>query len=274
MTQQRRPAATGVQVTAGVLCDRTITPAANDGGGETLSASWTRRGDDPEAPHSVTGAVIGVPADTFGLLLVDDRIIVREALRVLLDQQPDLCVLAQAANMGDAASLGVRPDVIITELELPDADGQEVVRALRSSFKGAAILVLTLVTRPAKVEGVLAAGANGYVLKTASVEDLLRGIRAVARGETYLQPSLGVDLARRDPGRFGIDLGAARLSTREQSVLRLLALGHTNAEIADIVGVSRRTVESHRAHIHQKVGCQTRAELVRYAHASGLVDLG
>lgn len=273
MTQQRRPLFTRTRATADDPCDRKITPVAEGADGQSLAGSTQRRGDDRGGVVPAPGDVIEVTADPLGLLLVDDCIIVREALRVLLDQQPDLRVLAQAATMRDTAGLSFSPDVIITELELPDARGQEVVRALRSGFRGAAILVLTLVTRPAKVEGVLAAGANGYVLKTASVDDLLRGIRAVAHGETYLQPSLGVALARHDHGGVGADIGADPLSAREASVLRLVALGHTNTEIAGLVGVSRRTVESHRAHIHQKLGDQTRAELVRYAYANGLVDL-
>jgi two-component system, NarL family, response regulator NreC len=214
----------------------------------------------------------GVSACFCGLLLVDKHVIVREALAVLLGQRADLRVLAQASTLSDTVGLAVFPDVIVTELELPDASGEEVVRVLRSSFGRAAILILTQVTQPAKVERVLAAGADGYVLKTAEVEDLLAGINAVARGETYLQPSLGVEVARHDHGRDAGEAGALKLSPREESVLRLLALGHTNAEIARLVGVSRRTVESHRAHIHQKLGSQTRAELVRFAHTSGLLD--
>lgn len=214
----------------------------------------------------------GMSAHISGLLLVDNHVIVREALGALLGQHADLRVLAQASTLSDTVGLAVAPDVIITELELPDATGEEVVRVLRSSFGRAAILILTLVTQPAKVERVLAVGADGYVLKTARVEDLLAGIHAVARGETYLQPSLGVEVARHDHGRDAGEVGGVKLSAREESVLRLLALGHTNAEIARLVGVSRRTVESHRAHIHQKLGSQTRAELVRFAHASGLLD--
>ena len=128
---------------------------------------------------------------------------------------------------------------------------------------------LTAIGDPTEVQSVLAAGAQGYVLETAPTEELLAGIRAVAGGETYLQPSLGVELARlrqpRDP--------ALGLSAQEEQVLRLIALGHTNVEVARLCHVSLRTVESHRAHIQRKLDRRTRAELVEYARETGLIYL-
>ena len=214
----------------------------------------------------------GVSARISGLLLVDNHVIVREALGVLLGQHADLRVLAQASTLSDTVGLAVAPDVIITELELPDASGEEVVRVLRSSFGRASILILTLVTQPAKVERVLAVGADGYVLKTARVEDLLAGIRAVARGETYLQPSLGVEVARHDHGRDAGEAGGVKLSPGRRACSASWRWDTPTPRLPGWWGSAAAPWRSHRAHIHQKLGSQTRAELVRFAHTSGLLD--
>jgi two-component system response regulator NreC len=203
-------------------------------------------------------------------MLVDTRAIVREGLRSVIDQQPDLAVVAQAATVRDAASLGVTPHVIVTDIDLPDAKNREVISRLRGFFQQSSILVFTPVAHPAEVQSVLDAGANGYLLETAAADDLVGGIRAVARGQTFLQASLGADLARlhrpRDP--------ALALTAEEEQILRLLALGHTNTEVARLSNMSLRTAESHRAQIQRKLGRRTRAELVEYARETGLIELG
>jgi two-component system response regulator NreC len=193
---------------------------------------------------------------------------VRDALSALIDQQPDLVVVAHATSVGDAATHDLTPDVIVADLELPDAVLGEVVSGLHVYFPKSPILVLTHVDQPAKIQSVLAAGADGYVLKTATSEDLLTGIRVLAQGGSYLQSSLGIALARwlqprdTDPP----------LSAKEEQVLQLIALGHTNAAVARTLGVSLRTVESHRSRIQQKLGRLTRAELVQHARDTGLVE--
>jgi two-component system response regulator NreC len=203
------------------------------------------------------------------VMLVDHRNVVREGLCALIDQQPDLVVVAQAASVDDAGRLDVRPDVIVADIDLPDARPDDVISGLRALFPRSPILVLTLVSQPATVQSVLAAGADGYLLqKTAATTELLTGIRALAGGESFLQPSLGVELAHWYRTRDS----ALGLSTKEQEVLRLVALGHTHREVARHCGVSLRTVETHRARIHQKLGRRTRAELVRYAREVGLID--
>jgi DNA-binding NarL/FixJ family response regulator len=203
------------------------------------------------------------------VLLVDNHVLVREGLCALIDQQPDLAVVAQAASVNGSGSLALTPDVIVTDIDLPDAKHGDVISALRGDFPQSRILVLTLISDPAKVQSVLATGADGYLLKTATATDLLTGIRAVAAGEKYLQPSLGVEVARWRRTR-DTTLG---LSPKEQEVLRLLALGHTNAEVAGLCSVSVRTVETHRSRIVQKLGRRTRAELVQYARDLGLLGL-
>lgn len=203
------------------------------------------------------------------VMLVDPRTVMREGLCALIEQQPDIVVVAQAATVGHAAGLDVQPDVIVTDIDLPDAKHGDAVSGLRSHFPRSPILVLTSIGQPDKVKSVLAAGADGYLLKTASTADLLTGIRALARGSTYLQPSLGVQLARLNQPRDTV----VGLSPEEEQVLRLVALGHTNVEIARLCGVSLRTVETHRGRIHHKLGRRTRAELVQYAREVGLVEL-
>jgi len=203
-------------------------------------------------------------------MLVDTRAIVREGLRAVIDPQPDLVVVAEAATVHDAASIGVTPDVIVTDLDLPDAKHGDVISRLRGFFQESSILVFTPIAHPAEVQSVLDAGANGYLLETSPIDDLLAGIRAVAGGETYLQSSLGVDLARLHRPRDA----TLALTAQEEQILRLLALGHTNTEVARLCNMSLRTAESHRAQIQRKLGRRTRAELVEYARETGLIELG
>ena len=211
------------------------------------------------------------PSDpSIHVMLVDNRAVVREGLSSVIDQQSDLVVVAQAATVREAGSLDVVPHVIVTDIDLPDAKNSDVISALRAYFAHSSILVFTPIGHPTEVQSVLAAGAAGYLLETAATSDLLMGIRAVADGRAYLQPSLGVELARWHRPR-GTTLG---LSPREEQVLQFIALGHTNVEVARLCNVSLRTIESHRAHIHRKLGRRTRAELVQFARDSGLVELG
>jgi two-component system response regulator NreC len=202
------------------------------------------------------------------VMLVDSRAIVREGLRAVIDQQPDLVVVAQAATVEDARSLDIAPRVIVTDIDLPDAKSGEVITRLRDAFGQSSILVFTPIGHPAEVQSVLDAGAMGYLLETAPEAELVAGIRAVAGGETYLQASLGGDLARLHRSRNATLV----LTDQEREVLRLLALGHTNTEIARRCNVSLRTAESHRAHIQRKIGRRTRAELVEYAREHGLIE--
>jgi DNA-binding NarL/FixJ family response regulator len=208
------------------------------------------------------------------VLLVEGRAVVREALRLLIEQEHDMRVVADASGLEEVVSLEVQPDVIVTELDVTDARSGEIIGALGQRFRGAAILVLTNVGQQLRVREAVKGGARGYLLKTATAEELLVGIRAVARGENYLQPSLGVALARADAraSSAGGDVWG-RLSPREEEVLRLIALGFTTREIAERAHVSQRTVEAQRARIMQKLGRPTRAGLVRHALEAGLLDL-
>ena len=210
--------------------------------------------------------------DGISVLLMDDHVIVREGLRALLEKQDDMEVLAEAGSVGEAVSLEVRPDVVVADLVLPDDRGADVVKRLRDRYADAGILVLTMVDNPTDVQLCLAAGARGYLLKETASTELVDAVRRVASGDDYVQPALGAALARwRDaPGRVHAR-ALDDLTQREGEVLRLIALGHTNAEIAQMLSVSVRTVENHRASVMRKLGLHTRAELVRHATDAGLV---
>jgi two-component system response regulator NreC len=206
------------------------------------------------------------------VLLMDDHVVVREGLRALLERQDDIDVMAEASTVAEALSLDVDPDVVVADLMLPDERGVEVVRRLKQRHDKAAILVLTMVDNPTDVQQCLAAGARGYLLKETAGSELVDAVRKVAGGEEYLQPSLGASLAKwkESPGRVRAR-AVDDLTPREREVLRLIALGHTNTEIATMLYVSVRTVENHRAGVMRKLGLRTRAELVRHAAEAGLI---
>ena len=206
------------------------------------------------------------------VLLMDDHVVVREGLRALLERQDDIDVMAEASSVAEAVALDVEPDVVVADLMLPDERGVEVVRRLKERYQKAAILVLTMVDNPTDVQQCLAAGARGYLLKETAGSELVDAVRKVAGGEDYLQPSLGAALAkwRESPGRVRAR-AVGDLTPREREVLRLIALGHTNTEIATMLYVSVRTVENHRAGVMRKLGLRSRAELVRHAAEAGLI---
>ena len=205
------------------------------------------------------------------VVLMDDHQMVREGFRALLEREEDVEILAEASTVEQAVSLAVEPDVIVADLLLEDERGAEVVRRLRQAHPSAEILVLTMVDNPTDVQLCLAAGARGYLLKDTAAVQLVAAVRQVARHVDYLQPSLGAALAtwREVPGKRSTR-GVTDLTPREREVLRLIALGHTNAEIATMASISVRTVENHRASIQRKLAIGSRAELVRRASELGL----
>jgi DNA-binding NarL/FixJ family response regulator len=207
------------------------------------------------------------------VVVVDDHAVVRSGLRLLLDAQSDIEVVGEAANGREAvfAAIEHKPDVVLMDVVMPEKGGIEALPSVLEAAKDAKVLVLSMQDDPSYVREAFAAGASGYVLKEAADTELVDAVRSVAAGGRYVHPALGARLvaaeaeeqARRD---------ADPLSEREREVLRLLALGHTNQEIAKTLYISVRTAETHRAHIMQKLRLSTRAELVRYALAEGLLD--
>jgi two-component system, NarL family, response regulator NreC len=230
---------------------------------------------DPTEATAVRDSARALPSDegsasyrAVDVLLVDSRPVVREGLRALIESQPGLIVVGQAPTLRDARSLEITADVIVTDVDLPDAKLGDVISGLRDLCPQCSILVFTRSSNPIEVRSAFAAGASGYLLETSPAADLLAAIRAVANRETYLQASLGVQLARSRSWDAML-----RLTPQEERVLRLLVLGHTNAEIARLCNISLRTAETHRAHIQRKLDRRTRAELVEYASENGPVHL-
>ncbi len=207
------------------------------------------------------------------VVLVDDHAVVRSGLRFLLDAQDDIEVVGEAGNAKDAIFRvrAVKPDVILLDVVMPGESGVEVLPKLLKESPDAKVLVLSMQDDPSYVREAFGAGASGYVLKEAADEEVVSAIREIASGGRYVHPALGARLvAAEAEERAAAD--ADPLSEREREVLRLLALGHTNQEIAKQLYISVRTAESHRAHIMQKLRLSTRAELVRYALSHGLLE--
>jgi two-component system, NarL family, response regulator NreC len=207
------------------------------------------------------------------VLLADDHAVVRQGLRTFLDLQDDIEVVAEAADGEAAVDAATRtdPDVILLDLVMPGESGIEVLPKLLKEASGAKVLVLSMQDEPSYVREAFAAGASGYVLKEAADEEVVNAVREIAGGGSYVHPTLGARMVTADAAaRAAAD--ADPLSDREREILRLLALGHTNQEIAEMLFISVRTAETHRAHIMQKLRLGTRAELVRHALANGLLD--
>ncbi len=208
-------------------------------------------------------------SEEVSIVLADDHTVVRRALRMLLDAEAGFEVVAEAVDADSAVrySLGHKPDVLILDLNMPGRSSLEAIPDILEASPDTAIVVLTMQSDPAFARKALQAGVLGYVLKEAADTELVEAVRAAAAGETYLQPALGARLAAEPESTPADDL-----SEREIEVLRLIALGHTNPEIAEQLFLSVRTIESHRAHIQQKLRLNTRAELVGYALERGLIE--
>jgi two-component system, NarL family, response regulator NreC len=206
------------------------------------------------------------------VVLADDHAVVRKGLRMLLDAESGIRVLAEAGTVPDAVRMAKahRPTVLVLDLNMPGGSSLEAIPVLAQDVAETAIVVLTMQNDPSFARQALQAGALGFVLKEAADDELLGAIRLAADDETYLNPRLGARLAAQPVEPTG---PPDDLSERELEVLGMIALGHTNSEIASSLYLSVRTVESHRAHIQQKTRQSTRAELVRYALEHKLVEL-
>lgn len=205
------------------------------------------------------------------LVLADDHAVVRAGLRALLDGEEHLTVVSEAGDVDSAvrAVLGHKPDVLVLDLNMPGASTSlEAMPRFAEASPQTKVVVLTMQEDPQFARVALRMGALGYVLKEAADSELVEAIRRAATGQTYLNPRLGAALAAAPPAPAG---PPGDLSEREAEVLRLIALGHTNAEIGGQLFLSVRTVESHRAHIQQKLRVSSRSELVRYALEHGML---
>ncbi len=218
----------------------------------------------PEAESQTPGAQSGEGGggDTIRVVIADDHSVVRRGLRQVLDAEEGFEVVAEASDLDGARRYvrGHHPDVLILDLNLPEGLSLGAIPDIRAESPDTQIVVLTMQNEPAYARQALSAGALGYVLKEAAESELVEAVQRAAAGDTYLNPRLGARVAAEPPP--GPPDG---LSEREVEVLRMIALGHTNSEIADELYLSVRTVETHRAHIQQKLRLGSRSELVRYA---------
>jgi two-component system response regulator NreC len=210
------------------------------------------------------------------VVVADDHPVVRSGLRTLLEGEEDMEVLAEAGDTEEAVRKvrGHKPQVIILDLMMPGgAEAESAIDAIpriREACEDTQVIVLTMHAEPAYARAAVRAGASGYALKEAAQTELIKAVRQVASGTTYMHPELGMRLAR-EPEAEGPPDG---LSEREAEILGLVALGHTNQEIAERLFLSPRTIEAHRGHIQQKLRFETRADLVRYAFERGLTETG
>ena len=204
------------------------------------------------------------------IVIADDHAVMRSGLKMLLEAEEDLQVVAEAGDVEETIRKlkGYKPDILLLDLHMPGGPSLQYIPEMREASPETRIVVLTMQNSPGFVREALRAGALGYVTKEAADDELVEAVRLAADDQPYLHPRLGARLAT-EPIEEG---PPDDLTEREVQVLRLIALGHTNTEIASQLYLSVRTVESHRAHIQQKLRLSTRAELVRYALDHGLVE--
>jgi two-component system, NarL family, response regulator NreC len=209
------------------------------------------------------------------VVIVDDHAVVRAGLRLLLEREAGIETVAEASNATDgvARTLEQQPDLVLVDVTMPGESGIEAIPRLLVACPAARVLVLSMHDDPGYVRSAFSAGASGYVLKEAADTELVAAIRQVAGGETYVNPALGARMIVAETKQQA-EGNANPLSGRQHEVLRLLALGHTNQEIAERLSISVRTAETHRAHIMRKLRLGSRAELVRYALAHQLLQPG
>jgi two-component system response regulator NreC len=215
-------------------------------------------------------------AEHIRIALCDDHAVVRSGLRRILEAEPDLEVVAEAGTAEEAVVVAqdTQPDVFVMDVGLPDRSGIAATAEVCKVSPTTRVLVLTVHDDVAYLRQAFDAGAAGYLVKEAADIELVQAVRQVAAGKPYVHPSLGAALLAPDAATARPAGPGGELSERELEVLRLIGDGLTNAEIAERITVSVRTVETHRAHIHQKLDVRTRAELVRIAREAGVLEAG
>lgn len=220
----------------------------------------------------------GGEAMAIKVMLVEDHAIVREGLKALLASEKDIEVVGEAGSSREALQVAIRarPEVVIMDLRLPDRSGIEVTRALKEAFPDIKVVILSMYDEEELVIRALKSGATGYVLKRAGVTELLRAIRTVSSGEAYLDSAIARRVVEGLQKGISLEQRAGmgpELTPREEEILRLVAQGLTNQEIAQRLFISIKTVQAHRANLMKKLGVHDRVDLVKYALKKGLLDL-
>jgi two-component system response regulator NreC len=210
------------------------------------------------------------------ILIADDHGVVRAGLRALLDAEPDIQVVGEAADGPEALRLAgeLRPDVVLLDLSMPGPGGIEVTRRLKKAAPEMRVLVLTFHEDDALLREAIRAGAAGYITKRAFESELINAIQATWRGDLYVHPAMTRALLQDDVAapQTSDKASISSLTPRETEVLRLIAQGYTNRQTAELLSISVRTVESHRANLMDKLDLHSRVELVRYAKEHGLLE--
>jgi two-component system response regulator NreC len=212
------------------------------------------------------------------VLICDDHAILRDGIRLLLNSQPDMDVVGEAVDGRDAVEKVrvLKPDIVLMDIAMPLLNGLQATKQIRRDDPNMRVLVLTMYESDEYVSQMLEAGVMGYVLKKAAGSELVHAIRAVHQGEAFLYPSIAKWLVkdymrRMDAGQERVSFDG--LTDREREVLQLVAEGHSNRQIADLLNLSIRTVQNHRAHIMEKLGMHDRGELIKYAVQKGIIEL-
>jgi two-component system response regulator NreC len=208
------------------------------------------------------------------ILIADDHGVLRAGLRALLDAEPNLEVVGEAADAHSVLDLAgdLRPDVAVLDINMPGPDGIETTRQLKELLPDVRVLILTVHEDEGLLRAAVRAGASGYIVKRAVGTELIDAICAVWRGELYVHPAMTRNLLKElHPTLASDEISVETLTPRESEVLRLVAEGHTNRQVAELLTISVRTVESHRANLMGKLGLDSRVELVRYAKRHSLV---
>jgi DNA-binding NarL/FixJ family response regulator len=212
------------------------------------------------------------------IILADDHKLIRDGVKSLLADEPSITIAGEVANGKELLDvLSRRPaDVILMDINMPVMDGYEATRQIRENYPGTQVLVLSMNDHEKYVSQMFEAGALGYILKNTGRDELVHAIRMVAGGHKYLSADIGVNLLNKASQNLTKPVGpkeTGELSKREMEVLHLIAEGFTNAEIADKLYTSKRTVESHRQNLLEKTHCNNTATLIRYAVAKGLIEV-
>lgn len=246
-----------------------ITHGASFNAIETLGARSSGPKDFPTAgPDSRSGGM----GQKIRILLADDHAVVRQGLGRILAAEPDMEIIAEAANGREAVERAedLKPDVVVMDVAMPEVNGIEATRALMASSPQIKILAVSMHKEAVYVREILRAGARGYLIKDAQDQDLVEAVRALWQGKGYISPAIAESVLV--DYRKHVNDPVDRLTVREREVLRLIAEGKTNKEIAASLNLSVYTVDAHRGNIMEKLNLRSAAEIVRFAMRNGLID--